>query len=160
VFAAAVLTAPDTTWAAPGASGTRPDMCHHDQGHEAAEQYLCAQAGDMVDVRIGDVLPTQPSLGYDEVYYKLGRYTLGKDAINKKFDDWCEASGLVPAAWVNPGARLDDPAATPRRTSARLPHGTGAAPAKGEFGKLSKPYSDTKPGKIAYALAYKAQLSL
>ena len=27
---------------------------------------------------------------------------------------------------------------------------------KGEFGKLSKPYSDAKPGKIAYALEYKA----
>lgn len=27
---------------------------------------------------------------------------------------------------------------------------------KGEFGKLSKPYSDDKPGKIAYALEYKA----
>lgn len=47
--------------------------------------YLCAKPGDIVDVRIGDVHPTQPSLGYDEVYYKLGRYTLGKDTINKKF---------------------------------------------------------------------------
>jgi hypothetical protein len=25
---------------------------------------------------------------------------------------------------------------------------------KGEFGKLSKPYSDAKPGKLAYALEY------
>ncbi|MGW0175663.1 hypothetical protein ACWDUM_17725 [Rhodococcus sp. NPDC003322] len=32
----------------------------------------------------------------------------------------------------------------------------GKAADKGEFGKLSKPYSDDKPGKIAYALEYKA----
>ncbi|MGW4817418.1 ParB/Srx family N-terminal domain-containing protein [Streptomyces sp. NPDC004227] len=53
--------------------------------------------------------PTQPSLGYDEVYYKLGRYTLGKDAINKKFDDWCEADGRSAAATVFRDTRLDDP---------------------------------------------------
>lgn len=67
----------------------------------------------MIDVRIGDVHPTQPSLGYDEVYYKLGRYTLGKDEargkFNKKFDDWCEANGQGEAASVSVGARLDDP---------------------------------------------------
>ncbi|MER5887528.1 ParB/Srx family N-terminal domain-containing protein [Streptomyces sp. NPDC001941] len=71
--------------------------------------YLCAQPGDLLDVRIGDVHATQPSLGYDEVYYKLGRYTLGKDKINKKFDDWCEANGQVEAASARPDARLDDP---------------------------------------------------
>ncbi|MDL9979577.1 ParB/Srx family N-terminal domain-containing protein [Microbacterium candidum] len=76
----------------------------------ARPNYMCAQVGDLVDVRIGDVHPTQPSLGYDEVYYKLGRYTLGKDAVNKKFDDWCEANGQGQAATVAPYARLDDPA--------------------------------------------------
>ncbi|MCW0194181.1 MAG: chromosome partitioning protein ParB, partial [Rhodococcus sp.] len=34
----------------------------------------------------------------------------------------------------------------------------GKAESKGEFAKLSKPYTDDKPGKIAYALAYKATL--
>jgi len=29
----------------------------------------------------------------------------------------------------------------------------------GEYAKLCKPYTDTKPGKIAYALAYKATLA-
>ncbi|MGG7462919.1 ParB-like protein [Plantibacter sp. YIM 135347] len=75
-----------------------------------APDYLNAKAGDLVDVRIGDVLPTQPSLGYDEVYYKLGRYTLGKDAINKKFDDWCEANGQVQAASATAASTLADPA--------------------------------------------------
>lgn len=71
--------------------------------------YLCARAGDLLDVRIGDVHATQPSLGYDEVYYKLGRYTRGKDPINKKFDDWCEANGQAKAVSASPTATLADP---------------------------------------------------
>ncbi|MEV4559841.1 ParB/Srx family N-terminal domain-containing protein [Kitasatospora sp. NPDC049285] len=107
-LATVVATAPGA-FAAPGAPGTRPSFCGHDNRHTPFAQYLCAQEGDLLDVRIGDVHPTQPSLGFDEVYYKLGRYTLGKDAVNKKFDDWCEADGRVQAAAVQPGARLDDP---------------------------------------------------
>lgn len=34
----------------------------------------------------------------------------------------------------------------------------GKAETKGEFGKLSKPYSDAKPGKLSYALEYKQSL--
>jgi Putative ParB-like nuclease len=70
--------------------------------------YLCATAGDLVDVRIGDVNATQASLGYDEVYYKLGRYPVGKESINKKYDDWCEANGQM-AATVWATAKLKDP---------------------------------------------------
>ena len=71
--------------------------------------YQCAEAGELLDLPIGDVRATQPSLGYDEVYYKFGRYTLGKDEINKKFDDWCEANGQEEAASALPDARLDNP---------------------------------------------------
>ncbi|MFD5470746.1 ParB-like protein [Streptomyces sp. NPDC127105] len=95
--------------AAPGAPGTRPSFCGHDNRSTPFSRYLCAQPGDLLDVRVGDVHPTQPSLGYDEVYYKLGRYTLGKDAVNKKFDDWCEADGRSASATIATGARLDDP---------------------------------------------------
>ncbi|AXH37144.1 hypothetical protein DVJ78_03700 [Humibacter sp. BT305] len=72
---------------------------------------LCADPEELLDVRIGDVHPTQPSLGYDEVYYKLGRYSteLSKDTINKKFDDWCEANGQEEAASAGTGATLTDP---------------------------------------------------
>ena len=72
---------------------------------------LCAPVGELLDVRIGDVHPTQPSLGYDEVYYKLGRYDaeLSKDAINKNFADWCEANGQEDAASAQPDATLTDP---------------------------------------------------
>jgi hypothetical protein len=79
------------------------------QGTGPYAQYRCAREGDLLDVRIGDVHPTQPSLGYDEVYYKLGRYTLGKDSLNKKFSDWCEADGRIDAVAAQAGARLDDP---------------------------------------------------
>ncbi|MEU9851779.1 ParB/Srx family N-terminal domain-containing protein [Streptomyces sp. NPDC047974] len=94
--------------AAPGEPGLRPSLCGHDQ-RPTPQEYLCAKAGDLVEVRIGDVRPTQPSLGHDEVYYKLGRFTLGKDEINKKFDEWCETNGQAEAASAAPDARLDDP---------------------------------------------------
>lgn len=72
--------------------------------------YLCAKPDDLIDVRLGDLHPTQSVLGYYEVYYKLGRYQFGKDAINKRFDDWCEANGQEKAATVSVDARLDNPA--------------------------------------------------
>ncbi|MDJ0395019.1 ParB/Srx family N-terminal domain-containing protein [Rhodococcus sp. G-MC3] len=78
-------------------------------GSSAGLGYGCAEAGELLDLPIGAVRATQPSLGYDEVYYKLGRYTQGKDKINKKFDDWCEANGQVEAASALPDARLDKP---------------------------------------------------
>ena len=78
----------------------------------AAGQYLGAQVNDLIDVRIGDVRPTQPSVGYDEIFYKLGRYDaeLGKDALNKRFGDWCEANGQLDVVAVPAGATLHDPA--------------------------------------------------
>jgi hypothetical protein len=60
-----------------------------------------AKVGDLLNVKISDVKPTQPSLGYGEVYYKLGRYSIGKDTINKRFTDWCEANGQIDVASVS-----------------------------------------------------------
>lgn len=72
-----------------------------------------AKAGDLLDVQLDEFLPTQGALGFDEVYYKLGRYRSNKDqlsgAANKRFDDWCEANGQEKAATAGAGARLDDP---------------------------------------------------
>lgn len=90
----------------------------------ATTDYTAAKAGDIVDVRIGDVLPTQPSLGYDEVYYKLGRYTLGKDALSKAYGDWCEASGLEDVATqqnTDIAAGLKNVPTTPAGTAAPSP---------------------------------------
>ncbi|MFF8558104.1 ParB/Srx family N-terminal domain-containing protein [Streptomyces albidoflavus] len=104
------VTAVGQAGAAPGGPGHRTGLCGPGRADTTYTDRLCAAEGDLLDVRIGDVRATQPSVGYDEVYYKLGRYTLGKDAVNKKFDDWCEANGQLEAASAAPGARLDDPA--------------------------------------------------
>jgi len=70
------------------------------QGSEALAR-CSAKVGDLLNVKISDVKPTQPSLGYGEVYYKLGRYSIGKDTINKRFTDWCEANGQIDVASVS-----------------------------------------------------------
>ncbi|TPW77033.1 ParB-like protein [Schumannella sp. 10F1B-5-1] len=76
------------------------------------DPYLCAPVGDLLEVRIGDVHPTQPSLGYDEVFYKLGRYEQGKvsqDEVGKGFGDWCEANGQTDVVSAQAGATILDP---------------------------------------------------
>ncbi|MGW2257388.1 ParB/Srx family N-terminal domain-containing protein [Streptomyces sp. NPDC001780] len=74
----------------------------------------CARAGDLLDVTLDQLRPTQPSVGFDQIYYKLGRYRSTKDEqagnVNKRFDDWCETNGQEEAASVPPGAALADPA--------------------------------------------------
>ncbi|MCF2528889.1 ParB/Srx family N-terminal domain-containing protein [Yinghuangia soli] len=81
-------------------------------GAQDAAAAASAQPGTLLDVTLDALHPTQPVVGYDEVYYKLGRYRSGKDAANgdanKRFDDWCEASGQGEAASAQPDARLDD----------------------------------------------------
>ncbi|MEW2066843.1 ParB/Srx family N-terminal domain-containing protein [Streptomyces sp. NPDC007346] len=73
----------------------------------------CARPGDLIDVTLGELHPTQAVLGFDQVFYKLGRYGSARDeaagGFNKRFDDWCETNGQGEAASVGPGARLDDP---------------------------------------------------
>ncbi|MFJ2221472.1 ParB-like protein [Streptomyces anulatus] len=75
--------------------------------------YTCAQPGDLIDVQLGELHPTQAVLGFDQVFYKLGRYGSDRDeaagGVNKRFDDWCETNGQEEAATAGPGARLDDP---------------------------------------------------
>jgi hypothetical protein len=56
-----------------------------------AGKWATAAAGDMLDVTLGDLHPTQAALGYDQIYYKLGRYQA--DPV-KKFDDFCADEGL------------------------------------------------------------------
>ncbi|MEV7421104.1 ParB/Srx family N-terminal domain-containing protein [Streptomyces sp. NPDC091212] len=71
-----------------------------------------AKAGDLLDVTLDQLRPTQPAIGFDQIYYKLGRYTSTKDEangdLNKRFDDWCETNGQEKAATVKPGAKLSD----------------------------------------------------
>ena len=52
----------------------------------------------LLQVTLDELHPTQPAIGYDQVYYKLGRYraddaAMASTAQPKKFGDWCEANG-------------------------------------------------------------------
>lgn len=94
--------------------------------------YLHAQPGDLLEVPIELLHPTQATIGYDQVYYKLGRWqpdmtrptwagdpVLHLDYLNrtlgKKFDDFCEDTGRGKRAQPfqtlaeAERARLDDP---------------------------------------------------
>ncbi|WP_326704892.1 ParB/Srx family N-terminal domain-containing protein [Streptomyces cyaneofuscatus] len=104
----AVAAGPGSTGGAGGAAGA--GAC----AGSGPLPRACAQPGDLIDVTLGELHPTQAVLGFDQVFYKLGRYGSDRDeaagGFNKRFDDWCETNGQGEAASVRPGARLDDPA--------------------------------------------------
>ena len=77
---------------------------------QANERFCAASAGDLLDVRLDELKPTQPSLGYDEVYYRLGRYTLGAGAADQLLDQWCATNGQGGLESATPGATVIDPA--------------------------------------------------
>ena len=80
------------------------------QAADAAAAARCnAKLDDLIEVSLQELRPTQPSLGYDELYYRLGRFKYGKESINKRFDDWCESSGLGGAQSAPAGAVLSKP---------------------------------------------------
>lgn len=82
-----------------------------DQAPTADMKAHCALKPESIaEARLVDFKPTQPSLGFDELHYRLGRFEFGKDKINKRFDDWCESSGLGGASSAKADARLSDPA--------------------------------------------------
>ena len=49
-----------------------------------------AKINDIISVRLGDLHPTQPSIGFDRIYYKLGRYAKDRQKV---FDEYCEKNG-------------------------------------------------------------------
>ena len=73
----------------------------------------------ILQVRLDELHPTQPAIGYDQVYYKLGRYAAEEKHIAdiarpKKFADLCEANGqgdVLPDTANVPGATLAAPPA-------------------------------------------------
>ncbi len=94
--------------------------------------YLQTKPGDVIQVRIEELQPTQAAIGYDQIYYKLGRWqgdfdratwaadpVLQLDYLNrtvgKKFDDYCEDVGGAERAQEFQSiaearaARLDQP---------------------------------------------------
>ena len=62
-------------------------------------------AGKVTQVTLHDLIPTQPSIGYDQVYYKLGRYKLDS---KKKFDEICEANGQKGLAHFDTNSTSND----------------------------------------------------
>ena len=76
----------------------------------------------ILQVRLDELHPTQPAIGYDQVYYKLGRYAAEEKHIAdiarpKKFADLCEANGqgdVLPGTANVPGATLAAPPASYR----------------------------------------------
>lgn len=68
-----------------------------------AQNYSYAQAGDLLQAPLNDFHPTQPAIGYDQIYYKLGRYAKNLDVPNKIFDDWCEDMGADSTVKVSKG---------------------------------------------------------
>lgn len=91
-----------------GGGSATPLDCVSLAASDAARQRCSAKAGDFVTVTLSELRPTQPSLGYDELDYTLGRYQLGMDTINKRFDDWCEANGQEAALAAGPSATIKD----------------------------------------------------
>lgn len=95
------------------------------------QAYLTAKTGDVLKVRIEELRPTQAAIGYDQIYYKLGRWqgdfarptwianpTQQLDYLNrtvgKKFSDYCEDMGATGAVAFTSiaqlqAARLDKP---------------------------------------------------
>lgn len=121
-----------------------PKSCSNATGDNA--RFCKVKAGSLLPLELRNLRPTQPSLGYDEVYYKLGRYNYGTlpaseggptkgDAINKKYDDWCESYGLT-------GADAD-----------AIETGTGSLPPEPDLRAMSPDYcsdkQDTGPMKTA-----------
>ena len=76
----------------------------------------------ILQVSLAELHPTQPAVGYDQVYYKLGRYAaedkhLADVAKPKKFADLCEANGqgdVLPGTANVAGATLSAPPASYR----------------------------------------------
>jgi hypothetical protein len=91
-----------------GTADAEPSLC------DLASRYSCVREGDLLEVALDELRPTQAVLGQDEIYYKLGRYRSTKDEdrgeINKRFDDWCETNGQGKAKTAGPFSSLDDPA--------------------------------------------------
>jgi hypothetical protein len=75
-----------------------------------------AASTDPVMITLADALPTQPAIGYDQIYYKQGRYThtatgsVASSQWQKAFDDLCEDSGQDSTAknGITASSKLND----------------------------------------------------
>ncbi|MBJ7553407.1 ParB/Srx family N-terminal domain-containing protein [Marinomonas spartinae] len=63
-------------------------------------------AGSVTKVSLDQIHPTQPAIGYDQVYYKLGRF---KKDPKKLFDEICEVNGQKGLAHFDKSSKPNDP---------------------------------------------------
>lgn len=71
-----------------------------------AQDYSASQPGELLQVPLHALHPTQAAVGYDQIYYKLGRFAQER---NKLFDEYCEANGQGESAKVPNDADLHRP---------------------------------------------------
>ncbi|XAW90434.1 ParB/Srx family N-terminal domain-containing protein [Vibrio sp. CDRSL-10 TSBA] len=62
--------------------------------------------GDIINVALHQLQPTQPSVGYDQIMYKLGRYQFDRE---KMFDEICEANGQKGVESIQDNAQPNEP---------------------------------------------------
>lgn len=63
--------------------------------------------GQVIEVALEQLHPTQAVIGFDQIHYKLGVFA---ESPKKLFDEYCETNGQGEAAKVPKGARLNKPA--------------------------------------------------
>lgn len=71
-----------------------------------AQDYRAAKPGELLHVPLAALHPTQAAVGYDQIYYKLGRFAQER---NKLFDEYCEANGQGESHKVPAHADLHQP---------------------------------------------------
>lgn len=71
-----------------------------------AQDYSAAKPGELLQVSLQELHPTQAAVGYDQIYYKLGRFAQER---NKLFDEYCEANGQGESSKVPSAADLHKP---------------------------------------------------
>lgn len=62
--------------------------------------------GDVINLGLHELKPTQPSVGYDQIMYKLGRFQFDQE---KMFDEICEANGQKGVASIKAQAHPNIP---------------------------------------------------
>ncbi|PHV52054.1 hypothetical protein CSQ91_03560 [Janthinobacterium sp. BJB301] len=105
-------------WARDAAVAPAPVLSARQQALMATVVGSAAQPR-ILQVSLDELHPTQPAIGYDQVYYKLGRYAAEEKHIAdiakpKKFADLCEANGqgdVLPGTANVAGATLAAPPA-------------------------------------------------
>lgn len=71
-----------------------------------AQDYSAAKPGQLLQVPLQALHPTQAAVGYDQIYYKLGRFAQER---NKLFDEYCEVNGQGESTKVPSDADLHQP---------------------------------------------------